>query len=152
MTLESVLSLLAFVVACAAAATPGIAFRPGAWYRRLAKPSWCPPDWLFGPVWTLLYLGIAIAGWLVWRAGDASRPLALWGAQLVLNALWSFLFFGLRLPGLALAEIALLLGIIVFTTTAFLRVSRAAGWLFVPYALWVAFAAYLNAGLWVLNR
>ena len=142
-----------FVALVALAALFGAHFEPGPWYEGLEKPPLNPPDWVFAPVWSLLYLAIAVAGWLVWRARPASLvPLALWGSQLVLNAAWSLLFFGLQLPGLALVDIALLVALLVATTVSFFRVRTAAGVLFVPYVAWVGFAAYLNAGLWALNR
>ncbi len=142
-----------FVVLVAAAAFLGAQFQPGPWYAELQKPRLNPPSWVFGPVWSVLYLAIAVAGWLVWRAPDASRkPLALWGSQLALNAAWSFLFFGLHLPGLALVEILLLLAVLVATTASFFRVRPLAALLFMPYAAWVGFATYLNAGIWYLNR
>jgi tryptophan-rich sensory protein len=96
---------------------------------------------------------MAVAGWLVWRARPAStKPLVLWGTQLILNAAWSLLFFGLHLPGVALVEIVLLLTLLTITTALFFRVRTLAGALFLPYVAWVSFAAYLNAGLWYLNR
>lgn len=148
------IALAVFLGGVAAAAAFGAAFEPGAWYAGLRKPPLTPPDAVFPPVWTALYAAIAVAGWLVWRRRRPGEfaPLALWGAQLVLNALWSLLFFGLERPGLALLEIALLLALVVATTAAFLRVRPLAGALFAPYAAWVAFAAYLNAGIWLLNR
>ena len=101
----------------------------------------------------MLYLAIAVAGWLVWRARPASpTPLALWGGQLVLNAVWSLLFFGLHLPSVALLDILLLLGLAIATAASFFRVRIVAGALFLPYIAWVGFAAYLNAGFWYLNR
>jgi tryptophan-rich sensory protein len=100
----------------------------------------------------VLYLAIAVAGWLVWHAETNRVALALWGAQLALNAAWSLLFFGLQRPGLALLEIGVLFAFILATATAFFRVRPLAGALFAPYAAWVAFAAYLNAGIWYLNR
>jgi tryptophan-rich sensory protein len=101
----------------------------------------------------LLYLCIAFAAWLVWRAHrGATTPLALWASQLLLNALWSLLFFGLHRPGLALLELAALLALVVATTAAFFRVRSLAGALLVPYVVWVGFAFYLNAGIWYLNR
>jgi tryptophan-rich sensory protein len=131
----------------------GSQFQPGPWYEALQKPPLNPPSWVFAPVWSVLYLSIAVAGWLVWRARPASaRPLALWGIQLVLNAAWSLLFFGLHLPGLALVEIVLLLTLLTVTTALFFRVRTLAGTLFLPYLVWVSFAAYLNAGLWYLNQ
>jgi len=126
----------------------------GNWYQTLFKPAFNPPDWLFAPVWTTLYVLMAIAAWRVWRAPlSIARTSALraFGLQLGLNLLWSFLFFGLRSIGLGLAEILLLLGAIILTMIRFGRVDRLAGMLFVPYAFWVAFAAVLNASLWILN-
>lgn len=151
--MRSVLALGGFLALVALAALFGASFEPGAWYAGLRKPPLNPPAWIFPPVWSALYLAIAVAGWLVWRARPATRtPLALWGAQLVLNALWSWLFFGLNRPGAALLEIVVLLALVAATTAAFFRIRPLAGALLAPYAAWVAFAAYLNAGLWVLNR
>lgn len=154
MTLGSFLSLLVFVSACAAAAGPGLYFRPGAWYRDLAKPSWRPPDWLFGPVWLVLYLSIAVSGWLVWRQagfGGAASALAVYALQLVLNGLWSTIFFGLRRPDWALVEIVCLWLAIVATIVAFHPVDPVAAYLLVPYAGWVGFAVALNYRIWRLN-
>ena len=151
---EAILALLVFLLACTAAATPGLVFRPGDWYRDLAKPSWRPPDWLFGPVWLLLYLSIAVSGWLVWqRAGidGAALGLSVYALQLVLNGLWSAVFFGLRRPDLAFAEILFLWLFILATIVAFHPVDKTAAYLLVPYALWVAFAAVLNFRVWRLN-
>lgn len=136
----------------AAAASFAAVFQPGDWYEALRKPPLTPPNWIFAPVWSVLYLCIAVAAWLVWRASADRAALALWSAQLVLNPLWSCLFFGLQQSALALVEILCLLGLIVATLSVFLRESRLAGSLLVPYAAWVAFASYLNAGLWYLNR
>jgi tryptophan-rich sensory protein len=146
-------ALLVFLLLVAAAAAAGGHFLPGAWYASLVKPAWTPPNWIFGPVWTLLYIGIAVAGWLVWRrSGPRVGPsLALWGAQLVLNAAWSWFFFGRHQPGVALADIAALLACIVAFVIVTYRDSRPAALLFVPYALWVAFATALNHALWRLN-
>ena len=127
---------------------------PGEWYASLRKPSWNPPSWLFGPVWTALYLMMATAAWLVWRRGGwrtQRRPLVFYGLQLVLNAAWSPLFFGLKMPGLAFAEILLLLAAIILTARAFSRVSRPAWLLLVPYIGWVSFASLLNFTLWRMN-
>lgn len=146
--------LFGFVVACAAAAATGIVFRPGVWYRDLAKPSWCPPDWLFGPAWTVLYLSIAVSGWLVWRqAGfaEAGLAFAIYAVQLGLNALWSAIFFGLRRPGLAFVEVVVFWVSIVATIAAFFAIDRVAALVLIPYALWVTFAAALNFRIWRLN-
>ncbi|NJM55561.1 MAG: tryptophan-rich sensory protein [Verrucomicrobiae bacterium] len=124
---------------------------PGEWYRSLNKPSWTPPSWLFGPAWTFLYLSMAVAAWVVWRRAGWSAPLRWWLAQLALNAVWTPLFFGLRQPGWAFAEIVLLWLAIAVTMVKFFRVKRWAGALLVPYLLWVTFAATLNFALWRMN-
>jgi translocator protein len=141
---------------CFGAAALGAMFSPGTWYAQLVKPPLTPPNWVFGPVWTTLYLLMAVAAWRVWSlAGTLSRgarPLGWFGLQLGLNALWSALFFGLQSPLVALVEIVLLWGAIAVTIAAFGKVSRLAAWLLVPYLTWVSLATYLNAGLWWLNR
>ena len=127
---------------------------PGEWYASLKKPSWNPPPWIFAPVWSTLYAMMAVAAWLVWKRGGFStqrRPLALFLAQLALNALWTPLFFGLHRPGLAFVEILLLWLAIAATLLAFRPVNRAAAWLLAPYLAWVSFAAALNFSLWRLN-
>ena len=151
--MHSAAALAGFIAAVALAALFGGVFQPGDWYEALRKPPLTPPNWVFGPAWSFLYLCNAFAAWLVWRARRGSTlPLALWAVQLVLNALWSLLFFGLRHPGISLLEIAVLLALVVATTFAFFHVRWLAGALLVPYAMWLAFAAYLNAGVWYLNR
>jgi tryptophan-rich sensory protein len=125
-----------------------------AWYADLVKPSWSPPGWLFGPVWTLIYVLMAVAAWLVWREGGWARqrrPLTLYIVQLVLNAAWTPIFFGLHQPGWALIEIVLLWVAIVATLLAFKPVRPLAAWLLAPYLAWVSFAAFLNFTLWRLN-
>jgi len=126
----------------------------GGWYAALLKPAWTPPNWLFGPVWSALYLAMAVAAWLVWRrvgfSGDRGA-LTLFAAQLVLNVCWSAIFFWAHRPGLAFAEIVLLWLLILATAVAFRPVSRAAAWLMAPYLVWVAFAAALNFSIWRLN-
>jgi tryptophan-rich sensory protein len=124
------------------------------WYADLAKPAWTPPDWVFGPVWTLLYLMMAVAAWLVWRPkgfAGAKLPLALFGIQLALNSLWSVLFFGLQRPGLAAIEIVILWAAILATTVEFWSRSSWAGALMTPYLIWVTFAALLNFAIWQMN-
>ncbi len=145
-------SLLVFLVAVALVAAFGAQFEPGAWYAQLNKPDWNPPSWVFGPVWTLLYMAIAVAGWLVWReTREVGAVLQLWGVQLIANGLWSWLFFGLHRPDIALVDIALLLCLIVAFMIAARRQSVLASWLFVPYAVWVGFAAALNGSIWSAN-
>ena len=154
----SALGLVVFIVACFSAALIGSVFTSSSipvWYENLAKPSFSPPNWLFGPVWTVLYLSMAVAGWLVWqqlrRKPTIPLPLALFGIQLVLNTLWSVLFFGVQAPGTALVEILILWAAIFVTLISFWRVSKEAGWLLVPYLAWVTFAAVLNFEIWRLN-
>jgi tryptophan-rich sensory protein len=147
--------LIGFVGACFLAAATGILFKPGEWYARLRKPSWRPPNWLFAPVWTVLYLMIAFAGWLVWRSaglGGATTALALYALQLLLNALWTPVFFGLHRLDLGFAVIvALWLGIAA-TIVAFAPVNGVAALLMIPYLAWVSFASLLNFAVWRLNR
>jgi translocator protein len=153
--MRQILGLIGWLLAAFAAAGIGSLFSPGAWYAQLDKPSWNPPGWIFGPVWTALYTMMAIAAWLVWRRGGfAGAPvaLALFGAQLVLNAMWSWLFFGLHRPALALVDIVALLVAIAATIVAFWQHSRPAALLLVPYLGWVGFATALNLTLWRLNR
>ncbi len=131
----------------------GAIFQPGPWYWDLTQPALTPPSWIFTPVWLILYLMIAVAGWLTWRkVASLKHPAVIcWGAQLVLNALWSWFFFGLENPELALIDILCLFLLILAFIKYALPVARAAALLFVPYALWVGFAAYLNLGIVVLN-
>jgi benzodiazapine receptor len=151
------LSLLAFIAICLAISAIGgvlTAQSAGGWYQTLNKPPFNPPDWVFAPVWTLLYLTIAVAGWRVWLAGGLARArsaIVVYAAQLVLNLAWSFLFFGARMIGAALADIVLLLAAIGVNAAFFARIDRTAAWLLAPYAAWVAFAAILNLALWRLN-
>jgi tryptophan-rich sensory protein len=125
------------------------------WYPTLAKPAWTPPNALFGPVWTALYIMMAFAAWLVWRKdarfAGVRLALILFFAQLALNFLWSFLFFGLRSPGLALIDIIVLLVVLILTVWAFFQQSRWAGLIMLPYLAWVGFATALNFAIWQLN-
>lgn len=145
------LSLIVSLVIAFAAALFGSRFPPGEWYASLAKPSWTPPNWLFGPVWTVLYIAMAVAAWRVWNVGRAGPALALYIIQLTLNAAWSWLFFGLRRPDLAGVEIIVLWTTILATAVAFFRRDAVAGWLLMPYLGWVGFAAVLNLTLWWRN-
>jgi len=152
--LRTWLSLGGWLLLCFSAAAFGGLFMPGEWYASSKKPSWNPPGWVFGPVWTALYSMMAVAVWLVWKRGGFTaqrRALTLFLAQLALNAAWTPLFFGLHRPGLAFAEILLLWLAIAATLTAFLRVGRVAAWLLAPYLAWVSFATVLNFSLWRLN-
>ena len=149
-----ILGLCGWLLLCFAAASPGAVFMPGEWFAALKKPSWNPPGWVFGPVWTALYAMMAAAAWLVWQRGgwkEQRKPLLIFLAQLALNAVWTPLFFGLHRPGVAFAEIVLLWLAIVATLVAFRPVNRTAAWLLVPYLAWVSFAAVLNGTLWRLN-
>lgn len=151
------LGLVGFLAACYLVAGIGSIFTAPAikgWYRGLHKPSFNPPNWVFGPVWGLLYFMMALAAWMVWQRvglGHGAWPLWLFTGQLVLNLLWSFIFFGLRRPGWAMAEIVLLWLAIGATAIAFWQVWQAAGWLMAPYWGWVTFAAVLNFAIWRLN-
>ena len=125
------------------------------WYPTLAKPGFTPPNWLFAPVWTVLYAMMGVAAALVWdRGGERSavrQALWLFGGQLALNAGWSFAFFGAQSPTLGLTVIVALWGLLALTTERFFRLRAAAGWLLVPYLLWVSYALALNAAIWWLN-
>jgi benzodiazapine receptor len=155
MDISSIVALIGFVGASSLAAAMGAVFRPGDWYEQLIKPSWRPPNWLFAPVWSVLYLAIAVSGWLVWRKSGlagAALPLAIYLLQLILNAAWTPIFFGLHRPGLAFFEIALLWLSIVASVAAFHPVHAGAAWLLLPYLAWVTFAGALNFTVWRLNR
>jgi tryptophan-rich sensory protein len=143
-------SLAVIALAVIAAASFGAVFKPGDWYLSLAKPTWTPPNWLFAPVWTTLYVMIALAGWLAWRR-QGGLLFAVWIAALLLNAAWSWLFFGRHWIGVALVDItALWCAIAGFMALAW-RPAPAAGLLFAPYLLWVGFAGLLNLRIWQLN-
>ncbi len=146
------------IVLCLAAGFLGsLATRPSipGWYAALEKPSFNPPNWLFGPVWTLLYILMGIALFLVWRLGLDTRgvktAVILFLVQLALNVLWSYVFFGAHRLGGAFAVIAVLWVFILLTMLRFFPLYRAAGWLLVPYLLWVSFASVLNFSIWRLN-
>jgi benzodiazapine receptor len=154
---RDVLGLTAFLVLCLAVSGIGAAVTAtsvGTWYQALHKPVFNPPDWIFAPVWTTLYILMAIAGWRVWRQAGfetGRKALTVFVVQLALNLAWSFIFFGQQRIGLALVEIVILLLAIIVTTALFWRIDRWSGVLFLPYVLWVAFATVLNASLWWLN-
>ena len=125
------------------------------WYRTIEKPSWNPPGWVFGPVWTTLYILMGIAFYLVWKSNASDklkRPaMTLWVVQLVLNFFWTLIFFGAQEPGWALVEIIGLWIFILLTILAFARIHKTAAWLLVPYLLWVSFATVLTGTIWQLN-
>ncbi len=166
-----VLSLVTAIVVPQAAGGIGAiatASSVSSWYKDLKKPSWNPPSWVFGPVWTVLYVMMGLAAWLVWRRSGEGAPedkplalpetserraaLSLWGVQLVLNTLWSVIFFGLRSLGGAAAEIGLLWAAIAATVVRFYRIKPAAGLLLTPYLAWSTFASVLNVTVWRMNR
>lgn len=126
------------------------------WYQTINKPSWNPPDYIFGPVWTTLYILMGVSLFLVWKsgtdAGTKRKAIVLFAIQLVLNFFWSFIFFDQQLIGAAFAEIIGLWLFILLTIFAFARISKTAAWLLVPYISWVSFAAVLNYTIWQLNK
>jgi translocator protein len=140
-----------FVTFCAPLLSMGVGSMPGAWYAALNKPPWNPPPWVFGPAWTLLYTLMAVAAWMVWKRGGFSRPLVLYFVQLALNAAWTPIFFRLHWLGVSVAVIVALWLMIAATLVSFHRVRNTAGWLLVPYLMWVSFAAVLNITIWRLN-
>lgn len=146
---------LAVVFAAGAVGIPFTTHATATWYQDIAKPAWTPPDGVFAPVWTVLYLLMAVAAWLVWRRGGfaANRlALSLFVVQLALNAAWTVIFFGARLFGVASVEIALLWCAILLCTLMLRRVQPFSVWLMLPYLLWVGFASVLNVSIWWLNR
>jgi len=159
MKLKDILKLIVCVVACLCAGIIGSIFTREAiptWYATLEKPSFTPPNWLFAPAWALLYLLMSIAAFLVWRRGLENRQvriaLIVFLIQLILNALWSVVFFGLESPLYGLIVISALWVAILFTVLKFFRISSVASVLLWPYLLWVTFAAVLNVSIWLLNR
>ena len=151
--------LVSSIILCQAVGMIGSIFTKPAilsWYVSLKKPFFTPPDWVFAPVWVILYILMGVAAFFVWRKGwpqkQTRSALILFGVQLILNVLWSFMFFGLRSPLAGLIEISILSVALLFTIQSFLQISRIAGLLLIPYFLWVAFASGLNLSIWVLNR
>ncbi|WP_165249055.1 TspO/MBR family protein [Paludisphaera soli] len=151
--------LVGFLLVTAAAAALGsMATIPNvdSWYAGLRKPPWTPPNWLFGPAWTLLYTLMAVAAWLVWRRRDVDpqarrNALGCWAFQLALNAAWSWLFFGFQKPGLAFVELVSLWLMILATLVSFAGIDRKAAALLVPYLMWVTYAWALNGAIYRLN-
>jgi tryptophan-rich sensory protein len=150
--------LLGFLVLCLAVAASAGWLTAGAtmiWYASLAHPPLSPPNWLFGPVWAVMYVSMAVAAWMIWRDSTVPRrrrnALTLWGVQLAVNATWTPVFFGLHLVLAGVAVMAALLASVALTARQFALLDRKAGLLMTPYVLWVGFATYLNAGFWWLN-
>jgi translocator protein len=150
-TLRNPLALVGFILLTYCAPLAGLFSPPGSWYASLIKPDWNTPSWIFGPVWTLLYLLMAVAAWLVWKQVGWRWPLRFYLVQLALNAAWTPIFFGAHQIGWAFVEIIALWIAILVTMLAFFRVRKAAGWMLTPYLAWVTFAAFLNFTLWRLN-
>jgi benzodiazapine receptor len=151
---RDVAGLTAFVILCFGVSTLGGRAAAGAvpdWYAALRKPVWTPPGWVFGPVWTLLYPVMAVAGWLAWREGRSRIAPLLFLLQLALNAAWPWLFFAEHRLDLAFYDIVALVLAILATVGAFWRISRLAGLMLLPYLAWVGFAAALNRAIWRLN-
>jgi tryptophan-rich sensory protein len=149
-------ALLGWFAACAAAGAIGsiASVNAGEFYATLDKPRWAPPAAVFGPVWTALYALMAVAAWVVWRERSWARArtaLGLFVVQLLVNALWSWLFFAWRRGGLAFVDIVVLLALLVATMITFARIRKLAAWLLAPYLLWVCFAAVLNWTVWQQN-
>lgn len=160
MTLASkqtqILGFIGWLVVCFATSAIGAiaSIQARTFYAQLTQPTWAPPGWVFGPVWTTLFAMMAVSAWLVWRSGgfrSNRTALSLFLLQLVVNALWSWLFFAWHRGGLAFADIILLWILIVATIVTFWRVRPLAGMLLIPYLLWVSFAAGLNFAVWQLN-
>ncbi len=156
--MDSKLKFIIAIVVCQLAGVFGSIFTVssvGSWYMGLNKPSFNPPSWVFGPVWITLYVMMGIALFLVWNMDPSTEgrktALILFGVQLVLNALWSYLFFGAQSPLLGLIGIVVLLGFIIATTVLFCKVNKVAAYLMIPYILWVSFASVLNFAIWRLN-
>jgi translocator protein len=144
-------SLIVFVLIVAAAAATGSLSAPDAWFNALQKPWFNPPTWVFPPVWSLLYIMIAVAGWRIYRMTGMGFALGFWIAQLIVNAMWTPLFFGLHRIDLALADIVVLDVIVIATIFVFFRRDRIAGWLLIPYLAWISFATALTFAIWRLN-
>ena len=147
-------SLAVFLLLVIAITVIGAGFEAGEWYHfTIIQPSWTPPYWLFGPVWALVYILMALAAWKVWLTGHHSRVQALiwWALLLLLNVGWSFLIFGLHRPGWAMPLLGLTIGIAIFCIRAFSRFSRPAALLTTPYLVWITFLWVLNFAIWATN-
>ena len=151
MAVSSWVSLIVFLGLVAATSVTGASFRPGVWYEALAKPSWTPPNWVFPVVWTILYVMIAVAGWLVYEREGIGASLAIWLVALALNGLWSYLMFGQRQIGLAAADLtALWVAVLAFIILTWPE-DRMASLLFMPYLAWISYAGALNLAILRMN-
>lgn len=152
---ENYLPTLLWIIISFIPAIIGGYFKPGSWYLEIAKPDWTPPGWVFGPVWFLLYFCMGISASIIWKSKN-NKPIKLamtiFIVQLILNALWSWVFFGLNNLLFSVVEIILLLSMIVLTIFLFYRINKKAGLILIPYLLWVSFATILNLNIWLLNR
>jgi len=151
---KSLIGLIFWLGASLAAGWVGSRFQPGEWYAALAKPSWNPPNFVFAPVWSTLYVLMGLAAWLVWRRAGflkARVALGVFLFQLFLNTLWSYLFFGLHRPDFAFIDIVALWLTILLNAFVFRRISTPAALLMLPYLIWVSFASVLNLQIWRLN-
>lgn len=149
-----IIGLVLFVGVCLAVGFIASTWSPGEWYQTINKPSWTPPNWVFGPVWTLLYIMMGVAAWLVWREfgfSGAKVALGVFFVQLALNFLWSYLFFGIRSPAAAFIDLAFLWIAILVTIVLFWSRNTVAGALLLPYIAWVTYAGSLNLGIWVMD-
>lgn len=158
MKTKEIISLIVAIITCEAAGIVGSIFTASkipTWYKGLMKPALNPPSWVFGPVWTTLYLLMGIALYIIWKKGLSTEgvkfALTIFAVQLILNALWSIVFFNMENLGLALINIVLMWLSILWTIVLFYRLSPTAGLLLIPYILWVSFASYLNYAIWTLN-
>ena len=152
MKLPSIVAFCGFAAACLVAASSGGIFRAGQWYDALAKPWWRPPRWIFAPAWSVLYLTIAVSGWMVWtRSGFVLIPFTVYFVSLCFNAAWSACFFGLRRMDIAFLDIVLLWISIVCTIAVFYPIDERSAVLLVPYLCWVSFAGFLNYTIWRMN-
>jgi len=151
--MKKLVKLVISIIICQLAGVIGSVFTAksvSTWYLTLNKPFFSPPNWLFGPVWISLYCLMGVALFLVWQKKD-KKAISIFGAQLVLNSFWSIAFFGLKSPLFGLITIIVLLVLILLTIIRFFKISKFAGWLLIPYILWVSFASILNFYLWILN-
>ena len=155
---DKIVKLIAAILVCQLAGITGSFFTTpniATWYASISKPAFTPPNWIFAPVWTTLFLLMGISLYLVWEKGfekkEVKLAISVFGVQLVLNIVWSLLFFGLQNPFFAFIEIIVLWVVILINIILFYRISEKAGFLLVPYILWVSFAAFLNYSIWLLN-